>query len=328
MLTRKQYGTHICEPYIYIYSRYFAESWLNGRVLRILSSAFGRALTSETGESFINADGFGITWHTDERSNFNPLIELEAMGKEVPERSFADTLDDIIRIYDGPLISYVRGPHPAMYKTTIAKPWVSVAFFALKNFIQFHFRLNDPSFLSLCANISSKCIFAHLRAAEEPPVATTNNHPFVFGRHCFMHNGNIENFGKIVSSSSFHMARALTGEIKRKEVLDNVSPGFTAMIEGGTDTEHLAALYMTYLCEPKDFRGADNRYPTSSMWMALKAAINKVEGIQRSRGMNPDNHFNICTSTRPSSFCSHCTNGRLSGWREPSWNLLPHYGLC
>ena len=73
------------------------------------------------------------------------------------------------------------------------------------------------------------------------------------------------------------------------------------MIDRNVSAEHLGALYMTYLCEPKDFHGADNHYPTSSMWMALKAAIDKVEGIQRSRGMNPDNHFNICTSTRPSS---------------------------
>jgi hypothetical protein len=66
----------------------------------------------------------------------------------------------------------------------------------------FSFRLNDPVFLSLCANVSSKTIFAHVRDAAAPPVATTNNHPFVFGRHCFMHNGGLAGFDTIVSSNS------------------------------------------------------------------------------------------------------------------------------
>lgn len=162
------------------------------------------------------------------------------------------------------------------------------------------FRLNDPSFLSLCANVSSKCIFAHLRGAGGPPTATTNNHPFVFGRHCFMHNGMISDFRVIVSPISLCTLRVPTGS-KRKEMLSHVTEGFTAMIEGGTDSEHLAAIYMSHLCKPGDFRGADKHYPATSMWKALKSAIQTVEDIQRKRGKTPDNFLNICASMCSSS---------------------------
>ncbi|KIM47095.1 hypothetical protein M413DRAFT_422785, partial [Hebeloma cylindrosporum] len=195
---------------------------------------------------FVNADGFGVTWYTDARSQFNPLKDESNPGEQAVGHN---------------RMRNIYGPHPAMYKTTIAQP------------------LYDPSFLSLCANISSKCIFAHLRGAGGPPIATTNNHPFVFGRHCFMHNGWISDFREI-----------------RKEMLSHISEGFTAMIEGGTDSEHLAAIYMSYLCEPADFHGADKSYPASSMWKALKSAIQTVEDIQRKRGKTAENFLNICAT--------------------------------
>jgi predicted glutamine amidotransferase len=63
----------------------------------------------------------------------------------------------------------------------------------------FLFSVTDRTFLTVCANTSSKCIMAHIRAASRPPVVPTNNHPFVFGRHSFMHNGTVTDFPKIVS---------------------------------------------------------------------------------------------------------------------------------
>lgn len=224
------------------------------------------------GEWFLNADGFGISWHTEARGNFNPF-EVEETRTKIQTGPYT--------VNDGPLLPFVHGPHPAMYKTTIAKP------------------LNDPTFLSLCANVSSKCIFAHLRAAGAPPVVSTNNHPFAFGRHCFMHNGYITNFPEI-----------------RKEMLNSVSQGFASMIEGGTDTEHLAALYMTNLCNPPDFQGADKSYTALEMWHALKAAIQTVEGIQTNRGLTPDNFLNIC-ATDGDSLLSLCYRSTVSSSTPP-----------
>ena len=159
-------------------------------------------LTSEIGAPFLNADGFGISWHTDERGNFNPfpVSDQQQSGLQAPEAQQSPVpLPGRAIKTDGPLIPFVRGLHPAIYKTTIAKPWVLMDFIAQPFIFFFPFRLNDPVFLSLCANVSSRTIFAHVRAAGAPPVATTNNHPFVFGRHSFMHNGGIANFDEVVS---------------------------------------------------------------------------------------------------------------------------------
>ena len=107
-------------------------------------------------------------------------------------------------------------------------------------------------------------------------------------------------------------------------MLSHVTEGFTAMIEGGTDSEHLAAIYMSCLCEPADFRGADKHYPATSMWKALKSAIQTVEDIQRKRGKTPDNFLNICASMCSSSSGSQCIKDHPSGWRVPPRALLPH----
>jgi hypothetical protein len=96
---------------------------------------------------------------------------------------------------------------------------------------------------------------------------------------------------------------------KRKEILNQISPGFVWMIDGNVSTEHLGALYMTYLCEPdySDFRGAGKHYPAKEMWTALKKAIQKVEEIQKDHGMdNPDNYFNACAGKRVFVLLSLC----------------------
>ena len=114
-------------------------------------------------------------------------------------------------------------------------------------------------------------------------------------------------------------------------MLAHVSEGFDSMIEGATDTEHLAALYMTYLCEPADFHGADKHYSASLMWKALKSAIHKLEAIQKGRGLTPDNFLNICASMCPSirpllSVLKHRRHCH-SGWRESNLTLLPLQGV-
>ena len=91
--------------------------------------------------------------------------------------------------------------------------------------------MNDMNLMALCANTATNCVFAHVRAGTgmTPPVET-NNHPFVFGRYMFMHNGAVANFSKI-----------------KIELLQKVSAKAFKNIFGTTDTEHCAALFFTYL---------------------------------------------------------------------------------
>lgn len=119
----------------------------------------------------------------------------------------------------------------------------------------FHFwfnRLTDPTFTFICGNTSSKTILAHVRAASAPPIVPTNNHPFIFGRHSFMHNGGVTNFAKIVCSTyhqslprcpltlaCFALCTMLNSifPLQRQTVITKISKENVAMIQGNSDTE-------------------------------------------------------------------------------------------
>lgn len=97
--------------------------------------------------------------------------------------------------------STVQGLRPAMYKT-IQPP------------------LNDMNFRSICANTETRVCFAHIRAASGTSITPVNNHPFVFGRHAFMHNGAVSNFMEI-----------------KREVCNRMSQAAYANVQGATDSE-------------------------------------------------------------------------------------------
>jgi len=140
--------------------------------------------------------------------------------------------------------SPIKDLHPALYKC-IQPP------------------LHDWNFRSICANTSSKVVFAHIRAATATAITPTNNHPFVFGKYTIMHNGYIADFKKI----SRQMCNLMSDEC-----YDNIS--------GSTDTEHFAALYMTYLTFGDGEAGWEKAYSTENMLEALQSTLNTIIDIQ------------------------------------------------
>jgi len=114
--------------------------------------------------------------------------------------------------------------HPALYKS-IQPP------------------LHDSNFRSICSNTASTAVFAHIRAASDTAITRTNNHPFTFGIHTIMHNGMISDFAKM----------------KRNMCKDMTQEAFEH-IQGGTDTEHIAALFMSYLCPDTQSSSVSNPY--------------------------------------------------------------------
>eukprot|EP01119_Soliformovum_irregulare_P001600 TRINITY_DN11323_c0_g1_i1.p2 TRINITY_DN11323_c0_g1~~TRINITY_DN11323_c0_g1_i1.p2 ORF type:complete len:334 (-),score=57.95 TRINITY_DN11323_c0_g1_i1:42-1043(-) len=104
-----------------------------------------------------------------------------------------------------------EGPRPCVYRT-IRPP------------------LNDMNLRSICHNTESHVVFAHIRAAVGSSVIETNNHPFNFGRHLFMHNGSVAFFNRI-----------------RRQLLMECAEIPYRLIQGTTDSEHVAALYFTML---------------------------------------------------------------------------------
>ena len=105
---------------------------------------------------------------------------------------------------------YGQGDNPALYKG-VDPVW------------------NDQNLREISGEISSRLIFAHIRAATGTPVQHTNCHPFRHGKWLWMHNGQIANFH----------------EVKRELVLA-VDPALYPFIKGSSDTETFFFLALTY----------------------------------------------------------------------------------
>jgi glutamine amidotransferase len=159
-------------------------------------------------------------------------------------------------------IKHISGPRPALYKSQ-SPP------------------VNDFNFKSLCENTETHCVFAHIRASSGTAVTQVNSHPFLFGRHIFMHNGNISNFSAIRRDLSYLLS------------LDSYCNVF-----GSTDSEHAAALYMTNLTNHGDKSTWDLTYSLDEMFAALRKTILQIMTLQKHTlcNANTPNSLNFCTT--------------------------------
>lgn len=108
-----------------------------------------------------------------------------------------------------------------------------------------------------------------------------------------MHNGVIADFAGI--------GRALAVEIGDDEY---------ANIQGSTDSEHFAALYMTYLTEGKGKEGWEAQYDADSMSLALYKATRTVVELQQEKyGDNAKaNSLNVCATDGQQIVAIRCRN--------------------
>lgn len=79
---------------------------------------------------------------------------------------------------------------------------------------------SDENLLSLCAQLSSRTFFAHVRASTGAATARANCHPFTFGPWLFMHNGQIGQFATV-----------------RRRVENMIPDRLYPFRRGGTDSE-------------------------------------------------------------------------------------------
>jgi glutamine amidotransferase len=159
-------------------------------------------------------------------------------------------------------VKHVTGPRPALYKSQ-SPP------------------INDFNFKSLCENTETQCVFAHIRASSGSVVTQVNSHPFVFGRHVFMHNGVISNFSAI-----------------RRDLTDLLSFDAYCNVLGSTDSEHAAALYMTNLTNHGDKKSWDKPYPIKAMFAAIRKTVLQILNLQHDKlkETNTPNSLNFCTT--------------------------------
>lgn len=132
----------------------------------------------------------------------------------------------------------------------------------------------DMNFHSICANTETRCLFAHIRATSASAVTQVNNHPFTFGRISFMHNGSVSDFVEI-----------------RRAVADILDHDTYANIQGTTDSEHIAALYVFYLTNGGGKETWDAEYDIHAMATAMQNAVKTIIDLQ-SKILGPKAHPN------------------------------------
>jgi glutamine amidotransferase len=113
---------------------------------------------------------------------------------------------------------------------------------------------NDRNLRDLAAHISSRLVFAHIRASTGSPVQQTNCHPFRHGRWLWMHNGVLAGFSAY-----------------KRELAMAVDPLLYPDIEGSTDSEMLFYLALTF--------GLETDAPS-----AVARAVGLVESVAHERG--------------------------------------------
>ncbi|KZS87534.1 N-terminal nucleophile aminohydrolase [Sistotremastrum niveocremeum HHB9708] len=162
------------------------------------------------------------------------------------------------------------GPRPTLYKI-VKQP------------------LLDPNFHSICANTSTRALFAHIRfASGSTAITETNNHPFVLGRWSFMHNGSIAEFQKIKKLMSL-------------EASDKI---FEDFVKGTTDSEYLAAIVFSYVAQETGDWGLEEDHDVVLVKKCVERAISKVIEFQKSvlpqRGIPlplPPNSLNLALTS-------------------------------
>ena len=161
--------------------------------------------------------------------------------------------------------SYVKGVNgrrPALYKSQ--SPPIS-----------------DFNFHNLCNNTETHCVFAHIRATSGSVVTQVNSHPFVFGRHVFMHNGAISDFSRI-----------------RREMTDLMSYDTYCNVLGSTDSEHAAALYISNLTNQGTQNTWEKEYSISDMLTALNKTVVQIMELQQKQleDKKAPNSLNLCAT--------------------------------
>lgn len=178
-----------------------------------------------------------------------PDEDPEATEKEIAMRNRLFNADGLgVAWYNTTRAEYgeCEGPRPILYKI-VRQP------------------LTDPVFKSICSHTATRCVFAHIRAASgDTAITDSNNHPFQFGRWCFMHNGVVAHFNLI-----------------KRDMCAEMSYDAFQLIHGTTDSEHLAGLVFTNLEQSKGPEAWEASHSIEEVKTALEKAIATIIAIQR-----------------------------------------------
>lgn len=150
---------------------------------------------------------------------------------------------------------------------------------------------NNHNLLELAAVMHSPLILAHVRAAtKHGGQSEANCHPFRSGRHAFMHNGDIGEFGKL-----------------RRALLQSLGDVAFDAVHGNTDSEHLFALVVDELPRAQG-TGAER------MANALQAAMTRLLGLLADHRVQEPSYINIAMSDGEAALaCRYTTEADYDG---------------
>jgi len=173
----------------------------------------------------------------------NRILNADGLGVTWYTTSFADFEHG--KTGEGEDGRKLSGLRPAVYKSIVPPA-------------------GDMNFRSICTNTETRCCFAHIRATSATSVVQVNNHPFLFGRIAFMHNGAVSDFLAI-----------------KRAICNLLDPDTYANIFGGTDSEHVAALYVHFLSQGQGKESWDEEHSVSQMEQAMHSAVKTIVGLQK-----------------------------------------------
>ncbi len=140
---------------------------------------------------------------------------------------------------------------------------------------------SNENLLSLARVTSSRCMLAHVRAATPgSPVSRLNCHPFAWRQFCFMHNGDIGGFSRIV-----------------RRLRDELSEESYHRVRGSTDSEHIFALFADH------YEQAGETDALERMARSLLGAIAQVEALKKDAGVTEPAYLNLAVADGARAVC-------------------------
>jgi predicted glutamine amidotransferase len=120
-------------------------------------------------------------------------------------------------------------------------------------------------FCEAAERVEATTVLAHVRRATVGCIGLANTHPFVHGSFALVHNGTVPYFAHI-----------------RPRLLDTMTPGHRALIQGGTDSEHLLHLILSM-----------HEQMNGALFASLEAALRHVIALCRDIGQEPHLGLNV-----------------------------------
>lgn len=125
---------------------------------------------------------------------------------------------------------------------------------------------NDQNLRELAGQVSTRLLFAHIRASTGTEIQRSNCHPFRYDRWLWMHNGSISDFHKV-----------------KRDLVFAIDPMLYPDIKGSTDSETLFFLALTF--------GLMDDPPG-----AVERAVGLVEDVGRRHGVEHPIQMTVATS--------------------------------